>query len=180
MANLQIHEQYIEYVKEAVALVGEEAKILKADCFNEARNVFPVVPLYRNAICVEINQDLVNEAKEKGINAVLGDIRNLSFEDESFDLVVDLSTIDHIWEVEKVIKEYNRVLRPKGILLIVCWFNTTGKIIETRDEYGMQYFFLLDDFKKVLLKFFDIINEEPLPQTKKNEIFLYKFLCKKK
>lgn len=42
------------------------------------------------------------------------DARNLPFKDSSFNTVLSVSTLEHIKEVEKVIKEVKRVLRPGG------------------------------------------------------------------
>jgi SAM-dependent methyltransferase len=50
--------------------------------------------------------------------AIEGDVRELPFADESFDLVVCWETIEHVAEGERVVAEFRRVLRPDGVLLI--------------------------------------------------------------
>ncbi len=42
------------------------------------------------------------------------DLQNLTFEDESFDLVVTQDVIEHLFEPEKAFTEINRILRPGG------------------------------------------------------------------
>ena len=49
---------------------------------------------------------------------VAADIRELPFEDDSFDLVVSWETIEHVEEGERVLAEFRRVLRPEGVLLV--------------------------------------------------------------
>ncbi|MGC1852017.1 MAG: class I SAM-dependent methyltransferase [Solirubrobacterales bacterium] len=47
-----------------------------------------------------------------------GDLRSLPFEDGAFDDVVCFETLGHVAEVDKVLDELRRVLRPGGLLLI--------------------------------------------------------------
>lgn len=47
-----------------------------------------------------------------------GDLRSLSFEDGTFDGVVCFEALGHVAEVERVLDELRRVLRPGGMLLI--------------------------------------------------------------
>jgi len=70
---------------------------------------------------VDVSPDAVEATAarlgERGA-ATVADIRSLPFEDDSFDLVVSLETIEHIAEGEKAVAEFRRVLRPDGILLV--------------------------------------------------------------
>lgn len=56
-------------------------------------------------------------------HVVQADITALPFRTGSLDAVVDLSTLDHLPEAEvaRAIGEYRRVLRDRGILLVVFW-----------------------------------------------------------
>jgi 2-polyprenyl-3-methyl-5-hydroxy-6-metoxy-1,4-benzoquinol methylase len=47
-----------------------------------------------------------------------GDIRELRFDDRSFDLVVCFETIEHVEEPDRALFELRRVLRPDGLLLV--------------------------------------------------------------
>jgi ubiquinone/menaquinone biosynthesis C-methylase UbiE len=47
-----------------------------------------------------------------------GDIRDLLFEDDSFDLIVCFETIEHVEDAEGALAEFRRVLRPDGLLLL--------------------------------------------------------------
>lgn len=51
-------------------------------------------------------------------NLYKGDITNLQFPDEAFDLAVCVSVIEHGVDHEKFISELNRVLTPGGLLFI--------------------------------------------------------------
>jgi SAM-dependent methyltransferase len=76
---------------------------------------------------VDIDKELVKMARKnmkifgfrKAI-VVNGDIRNLPFPDEKFDVVIDFSTTDHLpfKDLRKTIKEVYRVLKEGGVYLM--------------------------------------------------------------
>jgi predicted SAM-dependent methyltransferase len=53
---------------------------------------------------------------------VVHDIRRLPFEDESADEVLSVHAIEHFfrWEVVDILKEWRRVLKPGGKLVLEC------------------------------------------------------------
>lgn len=70
---------------------------------------------------IDVSSDAVQATAERLGDrgaATVADIRDLPFEDESFDLVVSFETIEHIAEGEKAIAEFRRVLRSDGILVV--------------------------------------------------------------
>jgi SAM-dependent methyltransferase len=70
---------------------------------------------------VDVSADAVAATAARlgeGANVVAADIRELPFDDDSFDLVVSWETIEHVEEGERVLAEFRRVLRPQGILLV--------------------------------------------------------------
>lgn len=59
---------------------------------------------------------------KKNCEVVLGDIRNIPFKVSSFDGVYNLGVMEHFDknDIRKILKEFNRILKPKG-RLIVFW-----------------------------------------------------------
>lgn len=51
--------------------------------------------------------------------AVRGDIGHLPFPNESFDMVISRSVIEHLEEPERVFREFFRVLRPGGTVVVI-------------------------------------------------------------
>jgi SAM-dependent methyltransferase len=67
---------------------------------------------------VDISDEAVAATRAEGLEAVRGDLRELPFEADSFDVVVCFEAIEHVEGPERVIAELRRVLRSDGVLLI--------------------------------------------------------------
>lgn len=72
-----------------------------------------------NIYGVDIVQDRLRLASQRGINAVVADLnRPLPFKDESFDCVISNQMIEHVYDLDNFVSEIYRVLRAGGI--VVC------------------------------------------------------------
>lgn len=71
---------------------------------------------------VDISQtDLMMAAQKKKYKKLtLADARNLPFKDNQFNTVLSVSSLEHIKNVDKVLKESFRVLKPNGILVFTA------------------------------------------------------------
>lgn len=101
-------------------------RALKTDLFDEA-TTGGVVPVMRAAadsvVGVDLSRDVVEaaRARDPGLEAHVADVRGLPFADDEFDLVVSLSTLDHlanVGEIGAAIRELTRVLAPGGTLAL--------------------------------------------------------------
>jgi ubiquinone/menaquinone biosynthesis C-methylase UbiE len=75
----------------------------------------------RSVTGIDLSSDAIDTAEKRlgDQGSVLqGDVRELPFEDDSFDLIVCFETIEHVEDGPAVIGEFRRVLRPEGLLLI--------------------------------------------------------------
>ena len=102
--------------------------ILKVDLWNEGidfkRNILKHLVKNENALYgIDISYKTCSLAQQytKGINVSQGTIDNLGFKPESFDMVLDLSTLDHLPQekLPEVLAEYSRVLKSKGVFILV-------------------------------------------------------------
>ncbi len=68
---------------------------------------------------VDISQYAVDNAKKVYQNALVGDIRQLPFADESFDFVMSMDLLGHIpiQDKDQTLAEIYRVLKPAGITI---------------------------------------------------------------
>lgn len=69
-----------------------------------------------------LNVDIMDECPVPNVPYLKADIRNLPFEENSVDEILTVHVIEHFWswEVEDVLKEWLRVLKPGGKLVTEC------------------------------------------------------------
>ena len=82
------------------------------------------------------------EMKSQGkVKAEIADVCNLQYNDNSFDKVLSISTIEHIDGDFKAMSEMIRVLKPNGLLLLTTEYNSerTKEYSEIDDSYMRIY-----------------------------------------
>jgi len=76
----------------------------------------------QNVTGVDINKKTVDHAKnrynKKNLSFIQASCTDLPFEDDSFDVVISFETLEHLKEQEKMLAEFNRVLKNNGFLII--------------------------------------------------------------
>ncbi len=92
-------------------------KILDAGCGPGA--MLPTLAEYGDVIGADISDEALKYARKIG-KVKKGNILDLDFADETFDLVVCMDVLYHTWveDEARALKEFNRVLKKRGILLI--------------------------------------------------------------
>lgn len=105
--------------------------LLKTDLWEEVvetgRSIFEKLSQIKkkriSLYAVDLSTVLVEKAKKitKEVNIQQGDIRNLPFKNDFFDIILDLSTLDHVptKDHKQVFVEYQRVLKKGGVLVLV-------------------------------------------------------------
>lgn len=73
---------------------------------------------YGGAVGVELSEEMVSYARERGREVVQGSIEDLPFADGDFDLALALDVIEHVPDDVSALRELFRVLRPGGRLLV--------------------------------------------------------------
>jgi len=121
--------------------------------------------------------------KKLQVELSVGDISNLEFENETFDLIVTDGVLDHVSmkDAIKMINELWRLLKSGGYLFITlrstedCEFSRGKKVehncylLSSGYEKGIiQHYFDIDEIRKLLkdFKIFDIeLEEQRFPQS---------------
>ncbi len=91
-----------------------------------------LMPLYRDKIdkivCIDISQRLLNEASEIASELNLNaefiqceDASQLDFNDEVFDGLICSRVLQHLYEWRSAIKDFHRVLKPGGTLILMTY-----------------------------------------------------------
>lgn len=101
-------------------------RALKTDLFDEAitGGVMPVLREGAESVsAIDISPQVVDGARARfpGLEANVADVRSIPFADGEFDLVVSISTLDHLASVDEIgaaIRELTRVLAPGGTLAL--------------------------------------------------------------
>ena len=70
-----------------------------------------------DVVAIDISPRMVELTRERGINAILGDVQAMPFEDEKFDLVVAAWVLFHPADLDAALAEIARVLRAGGRLV---------------------------------------------------------------
>ena len=65
--------------------------------------------------------------QQQGVMTRLGDLRNIDYEDNTFDKIFCISVVEHIQEWRKCVEELMRVLKPDGILILTLDIIFTGQ-----------------------------------------------------
>lgn len=102
-------------------------KILKFDLYNEATGTSKITDWLLaqgyNYYGVDISKEVVKRAKKNFGKKIdprhmkIGDVRDLPFKDNTFNVVWSYGTIEHIRENQKACAEAFRVLKPGGIFI---------------------------------------------------------------
>lgn len=106
-------------------------------------------------IGVDINPDNIKIAKNNfpDVSFKCGDAENLlDFQNESFDAINSIQTIEHLGHPKRAIKEFNRILKPKGTFIGAIPINCKHKL-DADSESKEVYFF--DDCKTLISSEFD-------------------------
>lgn len=103
-------------------------------------------------VAVDQSQRMVELTRSRGIEAIVGDVQELPFEDGSFDAAVAAWMLYHVPDVDRAIAELHRVLRPGGRLVAVT--NSAWNLAELWSLVGetpkADYAFGRENGKEVL------------------------------
>lgn len=120
----------------------------------------------------EVNQDLIREGR---VEVHEGNVMDLPFEDNSFDIVTAFETV-YFWpDIVKSFGEVKRVLKPGGMFLIGCEANGTNnlamkffdKVIDMTfyEDNDLVGFLKSNDFNEITVYLRDGKNKEEVIKT---------------
>lgn len=128
----------INYVK---SILNTNDNLLIADIACGTGDMCALLKEIKNAkvIGIDPSEGMLNIAKNrlKDIEFKIGYANNLPFSDNSLDLITISYGFRNVVEKEEALKEFNRVLKPNGILLVLEFFKREkgGFIAFCRDFY---------------------------------------------
>ena len=104
-------------------LVGK--RVFKSDLWDEARNTRILQWIGQQGarvVGIDISKPTIDRARQEfrgaPLRAACADVRALPFQDESFDVIYSMGTIEHFAETKQAIRELLRVLKPGGRAIV--------------------------------------------------------------
>lgn len=135
--------------------------------------------------CIDLSMEMVRLCRGKGLEALVMDVAELSFENESFDAVYSFNSLLHLpkEELPTVLLEIRRVLRPAGLF----YFGTYGGfehegIYQDDDHEPARFFSFYDDqqLKRVVSEAFDVVEFRSVDVNEQDPRFCFQsFLLRK-
>lgn len=99
-------------------LAGKKGRLLDVGCGNGA-TVAGASQMGWDAQGLDTDPMAVSASRRRGVNAHLGSLTELSFDDDSFDLILSHHVIEHVHEPLDMLREMRRTLRPGGTLAVI-------------------------------------------------------------
>lgn len=127
---------------------------------------------------IDIDPNTIETATEKykkaNLNFLKGDVNAIPLKDQSIDLLVSFETLEHVSDHELLLKEFKRILKPEGVLVLstpdrkyysdIPKFNNPNHV---RELYAQDFYNLMSaNFKSIMFlkqnAFFSsiIVNEQ--------------------
>ena len=110
-------------VRQFVNNITEDSLVLDAGCGN-GKNMLYMQTRDIKVIGIDFCDKLLNICKEKQLNVKYADVRNIPFENNTFDYVISIAVIHHL-SIESnrrnAINEMLRVCKPNGKILVSVW-----------------------------------------------------------
>ncbi len=92
--------------------------------------------LEAEVVALDVSERMVELARARGVDARKGDVQELPFADDDFDVVVAAWVLFHVPELDRGLAEIARVLRPDGRL--VATTNSERHLEEARAHAGIS------------------------------------------
>jgi SAM-dependent methyltransferase len=114
--------------------------------------------------CIDLSPELVKICKQKGLDAQIMDMAQLSFPEESFDVVYTLNSLLHIpkEELPIVLKNIQMVLKPNGLFRLgVYGSENESEHIWEDDSYEPKRFFAFysdEHLKQITSQYFELVS----------------------
>lgn len=120
---------------DAVAEVAP-ARVLEVGCGQGELAERILRELGAEVTAVDQSERMVELTRARGVDAVIGDVQALAFDDESFDCVLAGWMLYHVADVGRGLAEIARVLRPGGRLVAVT--NSRRHVAELKELVGVS------------------------------------------
>ncbi len=107
---------------------------------------------------VDNSEAMLKNARKKNIQNVqflLADATRLPFSEKSFSAIVSVTMLEFIKDIDRVLDEIDRVLKPEGTIVLGCLnaLSELGKIKNSDPVFKHARFFTLEEANEILSRF---------------------------
>jgi len=114
----QFFNKHVRY-DYSIFAIPKTAKILDVGCgFGDRIEILQAMN-YTHVSGVDIDEQMVQAAQEKGLDVSLGAIEGTQFDAAQFDVILVENVFHHIDSYEQALDELHRILKPNGMLCII-------------------------------------------------------------
>ena len=146
----------VEMSRKAVAEV-EPQRVLEVGCGRGEAAEWIARETGAEVVAVDQSERMVELARARGVDARAGDVQELPFEDESFDVVLAAWMLYHVADLDRGLAEIARVLRPGGRLVAVT--NSSRHVRELKELMGTSttFTFTAENGTEILRRHFSSV-----------------------
>jgi len=157
----EVEQEHIERYNFAKNYLKTEWIVLDAAC-GSGYGTQILSKVAKKIIGIDISKKAIVHAKKNfqssNINFFKANLeKKLLFDDEYFDAIVSFETIEHLKEQESMIKEFARVLKKEGLLIISSPDKETIAKIKIKNPYHVKEL-ARKEFVNLVSKYFSIEN----------------------
>lgn len=99
--------------------LSKEAHILDIGCSGGCLIQELIKKGFKNVYGVDISEQSIAQCKKKGLKNIENmDASDMRFNNNTFDLIISSDNLEHLKNDQKVLRDWNRVLKPNGILIV--------------------------------------------------------------
>ncbi|PIN88824.1 hypothetical protein COU60_05365 [Candidatus Pacearchaeota archaeon CG10_big_fil_rev_8_21_14_0_10_34_76] len=111
---------------------------------------------------LDFSPKMVEFTRKKGVNAVVMDLENMSFEDNEFNGIWAVTSLLHTpkEKMNSVIRKMSEILKPEGVLFIALKEGVGEKLLMDNHNPDTKRFFVFwkeDEIKNYFGEFFEVI-----------------------
>lgn len=142
--TLKLNLGRMKVVSDTFDDLGSGLTVLDVGCGDGAMGEH-VSRMGNHVVSIDLPEIVVLSRGNRALYLMAGDAEQLAFAPESFDAVLGLDVLDHLWNPQSFLNEAYRVLKPKGQLIISA----------PEGERGLDYdshknFFTVEGLKQML------------------------------
>lgn len=124
----------LSYIRHLLAVPEEQVRALDVGCSIGA-SVEAAQRLGWQSVGVDVSVDAVDYCNRLGLNCHAYQGKQLPFPDSTFDVLTAWHVIEHVLDVQQTLSDWQRVLRPGGLIVVATPDGSSPKVKKLGKAY---------------------------------------------